>query len=108
MSDRLKNAVRASVCYYRCMEDASKKIEELIARNRRVELEKAWETSWTRKLSITAMTYAAAFLILTLYGDTRAVFNAGIPAGAFLLSTLSLPWIKAAWLKRRAISSEAV
>ena len=30
--------------------DLNKEIEEIKKRNKRVELDKAWETSWTRKI----------------------------------------------------------
>ena len=36
------------------LEERVKKIEE---RNKRVELDKSWETSWTRKISIMILTY---------------------------------------------------
>lgn len=34
-----------------------KRIEIIEARNKRVEADKAWETSWTRKISIAVLTY---------------------------------------------------
>ena len=33
------------------------RIAELEERNKRVELDKAWETSWTRKIIIAVLTY---------------------------------------------------
>ena len=36
------------------LEEEIKKIQE---RNKRVELDKAWETSWTRKICICILTY---------------------------------------------------
>ena len=34
-----------------------KEIEEIKKRNKRVELDKSWETSWTRKICIMLLTY---------------------------------------------------
>lgn len=36
--------------------DLNKEIEEIKKRNKRVELDKAWETSWTRKICICILT----------------------------------------------------
>ena len=37
--------------------DIEKEIKEIKERNKRVELDKAWETSWTRKICICILTY---------------------------------------------------
>lgn len=77
--------------------------QELLAiqeRNRRVELDKAWETSWTRRLFIAALTYAVAGFWLVLIHEVYSWFKAFVPAGGYLLSTLSLPVIKRWWAKR--------
>ena len=34
-----------------------KEIKQIKDRNKRVELDKSWETSWTRKLTIMILTY---------------------------------------------------
>jgi len=38
-------------------EDLVQRVERLEIRNYRVEGDKAWETSWTRRLGVTLMTY---------------------------------------------------
>ena len=75
-------------------------IEAIKERNRRVEADKAWETSWTRRFFITTVTYAAAVIWLLLIDDSRPFLKAFVPAAAYALSTLSLNAIKRAWLKR--------
>ena len=35
------------------MKDIEKRLEVIVQRNKRVELDKAWETSWLRKILIT-------------------------------------------------------
>ena len=37
--------------------DIEKEINDIKERNKKVELNKAWETSWTRKLCIMFLTY---------------------------------------------------
>ena len=70
-------------------------------RNARVEADKAWETSWTRRLVIAAMTYVIALAWLWVIKNSSPWLNAFIPAVGYVLSTLSLPAVKAWWVKRR-------
>lgn len=72
------------------------KIEE---RNRLVEQNKAWETSWTRRILLIIFTYLAIALYLQFVVGIEPWVNAIIPALGFLLSTLSLPWFKKIWIK---------
>lgn len=48
------------------IEERLSAIEE---RNRRVEADKAWETSWLRILSISVITYVVAVLLVMLNAD---------------------------------------
>jgi hypothetical protein len=73
----------------------------LRARNEHVELNKAWETSWTRRLIVTGVTWFAAWLWLLELGTLYAARQAVIPSVAYLLSTLSLPILKNRWIERR-------
>ncbi len=78
--------------------------QEIIAiheRNRRVEADKAWEVSWTRRLVIAAMTYVVALMWLWVVGNTSPWLNAFIPTVGYILSTLSLPAIKRWWMRER-------
>jgi len=68
-------------------------------RNKRVELDKAWETSWTRRGLITLFTYLAIGIYLRAIGIENPWLNAIVPAVAFMLSTLTLPWFKKIWIK---------
>ena len=72
------------------------KIEE---RNRLVEQNKAWETSWTRKVLIALFTYLAIALYLKFIVGINPWINAIVPSIGFLLSTLTLPWFKSFWVK---------
>lgn len=78
-------------------------LEERIAtieeRNRRVEQDKAWETSWTRKVLLIIFTYLAIALYLKFIVGINPWINAVVPSVGFLLSTLTLPWFKKLWGK---------
>jgi hypothetical protein len=74
-------------------------IIEIRRRNAKVEADKAWETSWLRRLFITAITYIIAALYMILVGLPYPFLGAIVPAGGYLLSTLSLPVAKQIWLQ---------
>lgn len=68
-------------------------------RNRNVESEKAWETSITRRGLIVLFTYLAVGLYMQAINIPKPWLNAIIPSMGFLLSTLTLPFVKRFWLK---------
>ena len=76
-----------------------KEIELLQERNKRVESDKTWETSKTRRTLIALFTYLAIAFYLYVIGIPDAWLNAIVPAIAFLLSTLTLPLFKTLWLR---------
>lgn len=78
------------------IEDRISKIEN---RNKEVEKNKAWETSVTRRILIAIFTYLSIALYLKFVVRIEPWLNAIIPAIGFLLSTLSLPYIKKIWEK---------
>lgn len=82
------------------MEDFNKRIMNIEARNKRVENDKAWETSFTRKILIIIFTYIFAVLYLKVADTTNPYFGALVPCGGFFLSTLSLKKVKKIWLKK--------
>ena len=77
-----------------------KEIEQIKQRNRRVEADKAWETSRTRKILITILTYIVVVLFFYFAGLPNPLTNAIVPTIAFLLSTLTLSLFKGTWIKR--------
>ena len=82
------------------MIDAETEIQALKARNQKVETDKAWEVSWTRRLSIGLMTYIIAGIWLAMINDTYPWLKAFVPSVGYILSTLSLPFIKNWWVKK--------
>lgn len=77
-----------------------KSVEEILARNARVETDKSWETSKTRKGMILFITYVAACLFLKLTGNNAPFINALVPVGGYLFSTISLPIVKQWWIAK--------
>lgn len=77
-----------------------KEIEQIRVRNQRVEQDKAWETSPTRKITIALFTYFTIFLFFFTLKVERPFLGAIVPTLGFLLSTLSLPFIKKFWINK--------
>ena len=75
-------------------------IEDILKRNNRVELDKAWETSRTRRSIVAFLTYLTAAIFLKLIGNDAPFLNALVPFGGYLFSTVSLPFVKHWWVKR--------
>ncbi len=80
------------------MSDIEQRVASIEERNRRVEADKAWEVSWTRRLSIAALTYLTSLLFLWLIDIEHFALSALVPTGGYMLSTLSLPWIRRWWI----------
>jgi peptidoglycan/LPS O-acetylase OafA/YrhL len=81
------------------MKDLEARIEAIEARNRKVEQDKAWEVSWTRRVSIGALTYAVIVVYLFVINNSNPWVNAAVPVVGFVLSTLALSWVKTIWQK---------
>ncbi len=82
------------------VEELKKEIEKLKARNVRVEKDKEWETSYTRRGLLIMFTYLAIGIYLYVINVPNPWLNAIVPAVAFMLSTLTLPFFRKIWLKR--------
>ncbi len=82
-------------------DEIKKRIEALELRNKRVELDKAWEGSATRKLTIVAVTYLVVLSFLLIIGNDNPFINACVPPIGFYLSTLVVSNLKARWTKKR-------
>jgi hypothetical protein len=79
------------------LEEVKKEIEQIKIRNQKVELDKAWETSYSRRILLLVFTYLAIGLYLRAINVGRPWLNAIVPAVGFLLSTLTLPLFKNLW-----------
>jgi len=81
------------------LESLQAEIDKIKARNTRVEIDKSWETSWTRKFTILILTYFVVFLFFIVNNLPNPFINSIVPTLGFFLSTLSVPWIKKLWIK---------
>ena len=78
----------------------NKEINKIKTRNQRVELDKAWETSWTRKICIAFFTYLTIGIFMNAMTISKPWLNAIVPTLGFVLSTFSLPIIRKYWVKK--------
>lgn len=82
------------------LKDLEKEIENIKQRNKRVELDKKWETSWTRKLCICILTYIVVIIYSYMVRNYDNIFLSSlVPVIGFTLSTLSLRYIRKIWEK---------
>ncbi len=80
--------------------DLEKEIKKIKDRNKRVELDKKWETSWTRRICIMILTYVIVIIYSYLVkGQSSILFSSLVPVIGFVLSTLSLKLIRKIWEK---------
>ncbi|MEK7203299.1 MAG: hypothetical protein AAB653_03210 [Patescibacteria group bacterium] len=81
------------------LENLEKEIKLIKERNLKVEKDKDWEISFTRRLLLVLFTYLTVSLYLRAIKIERPFLNAIVPAVAFMLSTLTLPYFKKIWGK---------
>lgn len=76
-------------------------LENIKKRNKRVELDKSWETSWTRKICIMILTYVIVVIYSYLIKQyDNILLSSLVPVIGFALSTLSLKYIRKVWEKK--------
>ena len=82
--------------------DLEKEIKKIKERNKRVELDKAWETSWTRKICIMVLTYVVVIIYSYVIRNIDNIFLSSlVPVIGFTLSTLSLKLVRKIWEKNK-------
>ena len=78
--------------------NVEKEIKEIKERNKRVEKDKEWETSWTRRICIMILTYIVVIIYSYLIRKTNNIFFSSlVPVIGFTLSTLSLRLVRKIW-----------
>lgn len=83
------------------LKDLEKEIENIKSRNARVELDKKWETSWTRKICICILTYIVVIIYsYVIRNYDNILLSSLVPVIGFTLSTLSLSLVRKIWEKR--------
>lgn len=84
--------------------DIEQEILQIKNRNKKVENDKAWEVSWTRRLSIAVFTYIIAEAWLLIISEPHSWLKAFVPVVGYILSTLSLPPIKRLWTNQNNLN----
>jgi len=81
------------------LEQLEKEVSQIRLRNSIVETDKAWETSYSRRVLLTLFTYLAIGIYLNAILVPLPWLNAIVPAVGFMLSTLTLPFFKRLWAR---------
>lgn len=80
------------------IKELEKEVEQIKKRNERVELDKKWETSGTRKIAICILTYFVVLIYSYIINKINNIFLSSlVPVIGFTLSTLSLKFIRKIW-----------
>lgn len=82
------------------IEQLEARIDALEKRNKRVELDKAWEGSLARKAIIVTVTYTVVVAFLLMIGNDQPFINALVPPIGFFLSTLVVGGVKKHWIRK--------
>lgn len=79
----------------------NQQLKEVQNRNKRVEIDKAWETSLTRRLIIVLLTYFVMVLFFFFARLPKPFINAIVPAVAFVISTMTIDAVKRIWIRQK-------
>lgn len=83
------------------MKELEQRIAKIEKRNKRVETDKAWETSWTRRICIMVLTYLVVVAYSYIIRECdNILFSSLVPVLGFLLSTLSVKAVRRLWEKK--------
>ena len=84
------------------MKELEERITNIEKRNKRVELDKKWETSFIRRFLICILTYIIVVIYSYLVSKTNSIFLSSlVPVIGFALSTLSLRLCRKIWENRQ-------
>lgn len=75
-------------------------VEALKLRNIKVEADKAWEISWTRRFIIAIVTYIVVAAWLAMLGVPHHLLHALVPLVGYLLGMAALPTLKTYWIEK--------
>lgn len=83
------------------LSELERRVSEIEKRNARVEKDKAWETSFTRIVVVSLLTYFVAVLAFWILGNQQFLLSALVPTAGFILSVQSVPLVRKWWMERR-------
>lgn len=79
------------------LKELEKRISLIEQRNKRVEKDKEWEISLTRKILLILFTYLTLVFYFKFVLQIDPWLNAIVPTLGFYLSTLTLPFFRKIW-----------
>lgn len=83
------------------MKELEQRIAKIEKRNKCVETDKAWETSWTRRICIMILTYLVVVAYSYIIRECdNILLSSLVPVLGFLLSTLSVKAVRRLWKKK--------
>ena len=83
------------------MKELEQRIAKIEKRNKRVETDKAWETSWTRRICIMVLTYLVVVAYSYIIRECdNILLSSLVPVLGFLLSTMSVKAVRRLWEKK--------
>ena len=85
------------------LETLTLEVEKIKLRNKKVTVDKMWETSWTRRIAIAVLTYLVVCIFFVTIDVERPFINAIVPVLGFMASTLSLQALKQWWILRHKL-----
>lgn len=81
--------------------DLEKEIGQIKERNKKVELDKWWETCWTRRICICILTYVVVIIYSYIVRNYDNILLSSLaPVIGFTLSTVSLKFVRRVWERR--------
>lgn len=80
--------------------DLEKRIAAIEARNNKVEADKAWELSWTRRIAIMILIYATIAVYLQFIVHISPWVNGLVPVIGYFISTVTIQKLKQWWTNR--------
>ena len=84
------------------MKELENEINKIKERNKRVETDKAWETSFTRRICICILTYIVVVIYSFMISRVSNIWLSSlVPVLGFTLSTLSLRYVRSMWESNR-------
>ncbi len=81
--------------------ELEEEINKIKLRNKKVEADKAWETSKTRTAFIAFVTFTLVYFFTVISGGDMALLNAIFAVTGYWISTETYNVLKNWWLKRR-------
>ncbi len=82
------------------LKNLENEIGAIKARNKRVEADKAWEVSWSRRVLIAILTYIVIVVFMIVADFEKPLVGALVPSAAYLISMSTLHLFKNWWISK--------